>query len=855
MQFSPRCRILVGIILTLSVSASAQQPVPFDPTNPGGTPAATKGTSAKADTAAGISGAKFMQVPIGIGSHCSSVVLQSTDREDHVAWVLPRVFIGVNRNKQKLFEVSPPVNPSDKYRLRFSLFIPNNINSVIESRAEDDSFYSHGCDFDAVTRELETQAKRRIEAEYQRLKPTMTLWEWATTSRKATPNYTLVPVLPYKIRVTVEGVGEAWIPAKDEGQNIDTTVLHTYGWDHDVTIPFPSVEAYNTFMRDFDASKNNIGVKVTASIYFAAARENGSIKCSAQTAELEQSLKANLVANPQVKLINPKLNPGGDPIIDMARVNLKAEMAKSSTAKTMKCDIQGGTSDAFNQMALDITKGALTDIVPNLLTISQAQQQMPGQLPPLSGGGFPPPLPGQGGIPCPPGVDPVTFQQNNPGQICEPLPGQEDNAPRLVKLSALMSSVKKVSDTKIDVALTAPPSNEVFTTFVHLIGRPENPNYKSFLVNSSLGPIKKETVKVDGKDVVRERTMANGRGYKTGIDLPTGRIIRIYPKYRSESTIEYRERWKWATWKDMIYYADKGVDFRVQNHSYRLGNGMWLWRSRGITERANSELEKRINGYMGEATYPLFTGSWYTRAFKIVTRPEFATRKAPVPFTEEMLYGEKLDGKDAAGFYLGFREVNKIFNLTQELKEAGIKGIFAKADKNEVTNEWFKATRNTDGDGRPFIEIEALQNLGELTLFNMDNHGCTVKGEPSRRIQQCQEDWITRIYVDYSQAYGALTSRTVGTETAKNDDLFSKDDRYLKTSDRFKAVLPTSKSALHIDIDIRNKVTGNDSIVLSAESQMGWNTPAANDAPAALPLGIPESTSPAVAIGAEKRMP
>src|SRR6185295_90051 len=61
---------------------------------------------------------KFNLASIGLGSSCSSVVLEDVDSPDK-AWVLPRVFIGVNRKRQKLFKIVAPVVEGDPWALRF----------------------------------------------------------------------------------------------------------------------------------------------------------------------------------------------------------------------------------------------------------------------------------------------------------------------------------------------------------------------------------------------------------------------------------------------------------------------------------------------------------------------------------------------------------------------------------------------------------------------------------------------------------------------------------------------------------------------------------------------------------------
>src|SRR5262249_8110821 len=144
-------------------------------------------------TAAFADGVEFQPVPIDVSKRCSSLVLEGTSRFAGTAFVVPKVFLSINKSRDRLFEIIP-LRSNDDYLLRIALFIPSDPTEALAARPNSGDFFPHGCDLN----DLRTQRNRKQT-------------EAAAQGGSAKPILRLTPLPIQQLSVRINGLDQAFV--------------------------------------------------------------------------------------------------------------------------------------------------------------------------------------------------------------------------------------------------------------------------------------------------------------------------------------------------------------------------------------------------------------------------------------------------------------------------------------------------------------------------------------------------------------------------------------------------------------------------------------------------------------------
>ncbi len=207
----------------------------------------------------GADGVSFMPVPLDTTVNCNSVILKGTRRYQGTAFVLPRVVIAMNKQKETQFEIIQL--EADQYLVRFAVYFPRT-DDELSLHMRGQNVRLQGCDFGAVIANL----NRNVKDENAQVK---------TLSR--------IPISGVAVRV--DGVKGAYTLGAVEG-----SILHYQGLDHVVEFPMTRKQLDATLAR----IEGNIGLGIHIAIKFNARSGDGALYVNANLNELATGLEASL---------------------------------------------------------------------------------------------------------------------------------------------------------------------------------------------------------------------------------------------------------------------------------------------------------------------------------------------------------------------------------------------------------------------------------------------------------------------------------------------------------------------------------------------------------------------------------
>jgi hypothetical protein len=654
--------------------------------------------------------------------------------------------------------------------------------------------------------------------------------------------YDLLPAQVTNVQVSFPG-----LPALNSGTlaigKDKTGVLDLYSDTHYLEVSIPqnnpaAWDALRTFIDDFNlgngGSRVAKGVEMTLDIGFSANRTNGELHCEYNSSSFESNFKIGLKAK-------GALLPGD--IVNMAKINLKNEVSNSAKSQGVVCKGDASSSEQFNSFAFSVVSALIGDdtFAPKM---SQAQQGLAG-LPPQVGGGFAPlpPLPpfGGGTVPLPPCVnaagDPISEEQfrtlhlnDGQGTTCQDLDGMSDKDKK-ISLNALMSKVSVSAKKKVDLVWNAMATDETFTTSVLLKGNLENPWDVPARVAST--PEYKDSIVP----------------YRTGVQMGAGQWVIIKPLTRYYSVYDYAAP---VTQRYLTESEIGQLAGRVQ-----FGPSVAKSKSTDIVPLPLPHYEK--NTEFDETTYPTYpfdpsqsrldlVAGQGRVAFKMFTRDP-VVKTLPIKLQPE----DRACGRDPRRFdfecqpsrIFGFWNggpatigAPNTYDARKTQDAGGARGLdvgFLK-EKQLSTREWIPAmiakgaggdpryeaypVRTGDGWG---IKLVAKADLGELILYNTDEHDCVHMDGGTEKPGHCVKNWRERVFMEHqgARAFGfgpripwamncdifkrVQSPYVVGCPPLSGRDYTNYEEGWLASyrDDRFKEYLEASSSVIVTKIDVK----------------------------------------------------
>ncbi len=376
----------------------------------------------------GSDGVEFQVVPVGVEDQCNRIVLQGTGRFQGIAWLAPQVYVSVNRNLERLFEVIPAEQPGQSI-VRLGLYFPF-ADEGLESRRDRSLLIEHGCPMEGLI--------PRINA---------VLPEEDRIAR--------ISSLPVRfIDVRIDGVEGSYRIGTES-----TSVLRYQGADHVVEFQVPNSRIPSILER----IRGRVGLGVHLTLHFRARARDGSIQVSFDVQDFTAKMRRELRGQ-----------------VEVTQAELEAAVAIAIRNTRLTAQIEASESSAFEQM----TSSIMTQLLGQL-----GQPQAP-TVPPRSGRpnptapAAPASAPVAGGTSGGAGRPPVAAESTTPSA-----PAAASPAAGVFAVSAVLEATATLSSTEISIERMSTQREGVYAVSANLMGDIDDPGVLSPYLISGRDPI------------------------------------------------------------------------------------------------------------------------------------------------------------------------------------------------------------------------------------------------------------------------------------------------------------------------------------------------------------------------------
>lgn len=401
------------------------------------------------DASAGADGVELELVPVDTGTDCSSIILKGTHRFEGTAFIMPRVLVGITKENEDLFQISPDENGG--YLLSLGLYFPES-NTDLGLRAGRSNLFLHGCNVEAALHQINkgaTGGKGRVD-------------------KLARP-----PIR--NVEVMIDGVKDrACLGAGGSGKCDETSILNYEGIDHTFEFHLTPAEKEGLLRR----LSRKQGISIRVNMKFAARSNDGAMFVDVDLESLANHLQTDLggkyaIATGDLKFaVNRALS-------DM-KINIRTEAGSGKNPSVDKISenimgfILSNVADAGSGAGtLDVAKPESSSSIPPLRLPSPSSPSSVPPLGPVGGGPISAPAPAPAPAPGP---------SDTVGSAIEAL------SPVSVKVDAVVSLLKSNKRRSINFTNSSALQTYVYTTPVNLQVRLQDPDVYELYVRSSETP-------------------------------------------------------------------------------------------------------------------------------------------------------------------------------------------------------------------------------------------------------------------------------------------------------------------------------------------------------------------------------
>jgi hypothetical protein len=490
---------------------------------------------AHAGDARGLDGVELEAVPLDTGSDCSSIVLRGTRSFQGTAFVMPRVLVGITREGEDLFQISPDDDGS--YILSLGLYFPDSTTNL-DLRSGRSTLFLHGCNFDAALHQMNkdvTDPKLRVNS--------------------------LARLPVQNIEVVIDGLkNRATIGETGNDGRAGTSILNYEGNDHTVEFKMTAAEIEGIMRR----LKRQQGISIRVNMRFTARSNDGALFAEVDLDQLATSLQTTI---------------GGQYMIASGDLKVAVERAVSNMHINIQTEAGSGTAfQKISDQLMTMILSNVTDVVPSTLPAAQAN---------------PPTLAHQASnpaddeeddsTPAKPKVNPLApikipikldkavrhgnavKLDNSPVGPAAPLAPAAapvvpsnvvagDNSgsslsPVSVKVSAVISYLKSQKKRTINYTNTSELQTAVYTTPVNLQARLQDPDVREIVVRSGElasampGEIKKgDHVTIGVAKTIKEKIEYKAkRSYLSANEITRLNLTEVFPEILADDFIVHNE--------------------------------------------------------------------------------------------------------------------------------------------------------------------------------------------------------------------------------------------------------------------------------------------------------------------------